>query len=763
MSLIDKLFEASKQASSATLKPDTNQGNNPVADFYNKFIAPATNAVSNYIMGPAKTPAPYDVINPDDPTGGGYETPGGAMIRGNWSDVIPAINRRATFFAKHPENIQFAGDMAEVPSAPAEVNTWSQYIRNEKTGNMIKNPNYKSGAGNPTQYSQKGPEYPNSTTTEEQANFKNTPLTEEKTMPKNPANPSQQPLTGKQKVIQKLNGIDNYQLPSSYTDRIGKENIDKSIIQNDIGGNTFDQVLERLPAAKQKVWNEAINIAKSDPRPIDFNTQVRPYLEKEMQKLVSDGVIGQDMADQAITEYAIRLKDAANQGLYKIDSTTPLTAPIDFNQPISMEQLFNAKTTANGMSASAWDSAGNIKNNLNSVQRVNLALADGMDNAVTSLNPSLKEATQKYSSMSRIEPNITTSLRNQNLQVAKLPIINQGIPFSGAARRLSAAAINGDPKAMATLGVLGAGAVGAGAYISDKTGLTKAGMNSMADTFGYAPKTSAQKPENQEQGQDSHTSSITQGVNTDGYFTSDNIPQNVGDVKLEVDGSVNVANPTQIKDSTGNVIAIDPNEANKQIRQLKDANSKLNPIAAQTIEHPLEAQKAQGQIDANNSQLESLKNLSESSGPLNKAYEHVKLVTGKTNTTLKTLNSVSPNLGNLSSQIDDLQNSLDPAYAGLKQQLIGIQKEIQGGNLNVKTKDALVNVLKTINQQNSFDYYQAIQSFVGAPAVDTKNMAPTASGVPQFPAQSKTNISSTPPDFSAITGGSAPVLQFPQQ
>lgn len=251
--------------------------------------------------------------------------------------------------------------------------------------------------------------------------------------------------------------------------------------------------------------------------------------------------------------------------------------------------------------------------------------------------------------------------------------------------------------------------------------------------------------------QSNHVNSISQGVNPDGTFSTSNLPQTMGDTKLNPDGTVSVANPTQIKDATGKVIAIDDNDANKQIQALQNDIAKQHRIAAADPYTPGTQTSTAQIIAGDNAQLASLKALRDSSIPLNNAYEKISSITGKTATALKTLNAVSPNLSNLNTQIDNIQNNLDPAYASLKQQLIGIQKSIGGGNLDVKTKDALVNVLKTINQQNAFDYYRAIQKFVGVPAGN--NMDDTSQNMTQFPPQSNVLPSPTSAGVPSIPQG----------
>lgn len=223
----------------------------------------------------------------------------------------------------------------------------------------------------------------------------------------------------------------------------------------------------------------------------------------------------------------------------------------------------------------------------------------------------------------------------------------------------------------------------------------------------------------------------TQGVDSQGYFSTSNIPPTVGAVKLNQDGTVTAPAPTMIKDRTGQVIAIDQNSANKQIKALNDANAKLDPKAHDTVNDPSGATQAQGQIAQNKEQLASLKNTLDTTKPLFDGYTHLNKITGKTATALQTLNSTSPNLANLNGAIDDIKNNLDPEYAGLKQQLIGIQKEIGGGNLDVKTKDSLKSVLETINQQNVLDYLKLVQTFTGE--VPTSSQ-PT--GQMNFPPQS---------------------------
>lgn len=232
----------------------------------------------------------------------------------------------------------------------------------------------------------------------------------------------------------------------------------------------------------------------------------------------------------------------------------------------------------------------------------------------------------------------------------------------------------------------------------------------------------------------SKVNTITQGTDTTGNFSVNNIPQNMNDVKLNPDGTVIPPLATQIVDSTGQKIAIDPNDANKQITALNAANAKLRPKAANTISDPTGAQEAQGQIDQNNDQLASLKNLASSSTTLIQASTTVRKITGKVNSALQTLNTTSPNLANLNGQIDDVMNNLAPEYSSLKQQLAAIKSEIGGNNLDVKTKASLQSVLETINRQNVYDYFTAVGGFgVNGASTPSNPMAPTAQGVPAFP------------------------------
>lgn len=82
------------------------------------------NAATNFIAGPDST----GNGDSNSSTGNG-ETPMGALMRGHLSDVLPALGRRTNFFATHPENINFGGDMIEpegafagsLPKTPAQI------------------------------------------------------------------------------------------------------------------------------------------------------------------------------------------------------------------------------------------------------------------------------------------------------------------------------------------------------------------------------------------------------------------------------------------------------------------------------------------------------------------------------------------------------------------------------------------------------------------------------------------------------------------
>lgn len=654
----------------------------------------------------------------------------GKIAQGKFNEVLPTLNKTVQDYSpndlmktgklsqKDMENmskVSFVGDMIEIPSAPKiiakpglpDIPQGPTQIL-DKYGNPMKNANAAADVGsnppmghyildenknlipnespaNPV-YSQESPAYPNATTPQERANFNQTPLTEEKTLPNIPQKPQQKPLNLWQKILQRVNGIDNYQLPSSYSDRIGKEAIDKSVMQNDIGGNTFDQVLSKITPAKQKIWNQALTIAKSDPNPINFDAQVKPFLEKEMQKLISDGVITADRAAQELTEYSIRLKDAANQGLYNIDSTQ-VTAPLDFNQPISMDQLFHAKTAANGMAGSAYDAAGGVKNSLNTTQRINLALADGMDNAVTSINPALKEATQKYSAMSRIESNISNAMRNQSLNVnTGLPIINK-IPFTGIGRRIIAAVMSGNPTALTTLGLVG-GAIGKAAL---DAGVPKYVEDFVASLAGYQPK----EPQNGING-NSNNIQNNEAQNGESYSHGTTIAPDLGNIKPDNAGNYTIADPALIKGADGSSLSMSQEQYKNESQLLTNLSKNYA-----YMQNPQNAAEVNGDI----------KNL-ERKWELSQDYQNKWTQATNLNNRFiearQSLKDAPTNLFSAYPTLDALRQATDPKYRKLASDLEYLATQYPAaatqfidakGNIKPQNPQSLYTALDTVNNQ----------------------------------------------------------------
>jgi hypothetical protein len=285
-----------------------------------------------------------------------------------------------------------------------------------------------------------------------------------------------------------------------------------------------------------------------------------------------------------------------------------------------------------------------------------------------------------------------------------------------------------------------------------------AAMGAQSPVLNPVPEGVNNNPNNQ---QNPHSNSITQGVNPDGYFSVTNIPASSGEIKLDAQGKLTLPSPSQIKDASGKVIGMDTNSYNQQVDKIqKDISA--NESNAYSLD-PTIANPAQASIASDKAQLESLKTLHDSSAPLNTGYTFANTVSGKVSTALDMLNTTAPNVVNLNANINDLRKALDPAYAGLSQQLAIIQKEV-GNNLNAATKQVLQNELMTINQQIGYDYLTAVKTYVGGNTTPVNPMAPGPNGVPAFPTAGVQPAGSTgSQDFSAITGGTPPVMQFPSQ
>jgi hypothetical protein len=550
------------------------------------------------------------------------------------------------------------------------------------------------------------------------------------TPPKRPIQPN---LTLNQKMAQKLNGLDNYQLPASYGEnRPNLEAQDKSVMQNVIGGNTADQVLQKANAAKAKIWNQ-VETKAAQHTAISTNEQVLPYIKTRLDNLVNEGTITQAHANNAL-----------------IGETNNLTqggADIEGNASITGNQLVDLRKGAN-QQAPAKVPYGST----NPIPYVRKAIAQGYSDAMGNLDPDINNLYQQYGSVKRIGE-MPDTFRNQNLEALKIPGINKGIPGSGMLRRGAASALNGSSAAKIVGGVGLLGGVGAAGYIGAKA------QDKQTNAAGDNQTNPPQQDHNNSPVSNSGITQVGGNVNDKDYGMSvSQIPQSMQDVKLNGDGTINVAPPSMIKDASGKTIAMDQNSVNKQIEALNSSNASLQTDANSL--DPVVAKRAQGQIAENNDQLASLNNLATSDKPLYDSYNKVKTVTGATSQALQMLNSSSPNISNLNGQIDTVQNSLDPAYAGLKQQLSGIQQQIAGGNLDVKTKGALQSVLEEINQQNAFDYYQAINTYA-SPTDTTTPQSTFSGGNASFaPAPSLPPITA-PSNYSSITGGTNTAPSLP--
>ncbi len=413
----------------------------------------------------------------------------------------------------------------------------------------------------------------------------------------NPAKPMQPKLSPRQKLIQKLNGLSNYQLSDSYGEnRPALEAQDKSVMQNVIGGNSASQVLNNTKKALGDIWKK-VETAASQHNAISTNTQVLPHIKANLDDLVNKGIITQAHANNALIGEQKNLTQGG--------------ADITGNGTITGNQLVDLRTGANAVNK------GVPYGSTNPIPYIRQAIAKGYSDAMGNLDPTINNLYQQYGSAKRIGE-MPASFRNQNLQTLKLPVINKGVPFTGAGRRYLAAGLSGDKTAIGSAALVGG--------VASAPFTLPPIVNTIANDLGYVKKGSQNQGSNSEQNQSgninqnngnnpaNHNSTMITQVggnsNDKGYgMPVTKTPQSVGDVKLNSDGTVNAAAPSQMTDAKGNTIAEDPNTITNQITALQASNASEQAQAASL--DPTIAKPAQAKIAANTNKIDALNNFRE--------------------------------------------------------------------------------------------------------------------------------------------------------
>lgn len=667
----------SKNAGNSGVFQNPLQGNGPI-------LTPIINKIKKTLQPIINNPDVQQMIH----------SPVGALVQGK------PLSYSTDYTKQHPYNpqIMISGEMETTPGM-------GSYIRNPKTGKMSPNTNPQEAT-----YSIKQPDTKSGFTKEELAqNRKQLPnISPDQPIPEKPSYAKPPKLAKNQVVSQKLNGIDSYQLPQTYGgNRVSLENTDKSVMANDIGGNTFDNVLEKLPAAKQKIWSETEQMALRDPTPVNVQNGLMPYLKKYLDQSVIEGKVQPEVAQNALDSYYSRLLNHVKLS----NPNDPQATAIDMSNPvISKHQLLLLNKSANDLSSSAYNDVGALKNGLNPQQQVNVSLSDGVNDALTNALPQAKTNMLKYGSMKRIGDNISKEMRNQSLTIGlHLPgtgITLPVIPGSGLVRQGAAAVASGNPLA---LGIVGAG-LGVAGLKAFENGLPGELADTIADIAGYS-KNGVNNNPNSDQTQTQDPKNYQVSDNT--QHTVQDIPLSQDQVKPDKNGDYLVMNPSRIIGPDGGSLAVNPQEYQQQTTANNNKIADLTRQQAKAYGNKYLQDQLGAQIESVKAQQSSLDTKNQTSKELLTGYNLTNSLENASNKTRKFLQGVSPNYFSGIPTLDALRSSTDSKYSALKTQLSIIESKYPisiSGKLN---KESLMSALDTVNNQFVWDWNQALGTYVG--------------------------------------------------
>lgn len=492
-----------------------------------------------------------------------------------------------------------------------------------------------------------------------------------------------EPLGVRQKIIQKLNGLDNYQLSDKYKgNRPKMEAQDKAVMQNVVGGNTTAQVLDRTAAAKQKVWTQVEDSVKNlqglnildqaDPTGVVTKPGISSKIKSQLQDLVDQGLIDQKLADTTLAKEEGKM----------------MGGTLDPNPVIDGSKFLDIRTGANTLARKGLDASGNLKDTATPQQIINKAVADGYKEAMVGASPETQGLYQQYASLKRIE-GMPNTLRNQSLG-GSIPIIDKPIPGVGSARRLTAAALGGDPRVLVPGGI-GVGVAG-----------TKIAENVMQGNQGALD--GSQNPQDNNNTNDNHTYSISD------YTKSVNSPNYIPDV-------------TQIIGADNKPIQLDTASYNAQNQTLTDDAVKLSQAAQLGIP------SAKAGLDAIAKKQAALKEKHDTTQRLVDAHTGV---TNKVENLLSVKQAISQAdpvwlqaLGGKANPLTTLRLAFDPAFAAWSTGIKSLQAqtgEDLSGVTSAGSKEVADKVIDQAVNRSINNYRQLIKDQGGT---GIKNPTPT--------------------------------------
>lgn len=544
-------------------------------------------------------------------------------------------------------------------------------------------------------------------------------------------------LSLRQKVIQKLNGIDNYQLGSKYgANRAPFEAQDKSVMQNVVGGNDANEVLKNVPGAKKKVWQSVEDSVSQHPA-IDINKQIVPHIKAQLDDLVQMQLITPEIAEDAL----------------KGESSKMAGATMSPNPAVDGKKFLDIRTGANRIAQKGLGPSGELKDGATVQQIVNKAIADGYKEALTNVSPEAKYYSNQYSSLKRIE-DMSNEFRNQNLTMGKIPKTNIGvIPMSGTVRKAAASTLNGTPNLAAKVigggGLLAAGVAG-GVALNEGAHSNKDNPTNGVD-YSQDPSQNGKVNNSPD-----HNSIILNNV-TD----VNQLPKS----KQDIPDDYGVVDAARIKGADGASLILDNNQATAQVADLTNQkNQALEQIKNNPYNPKIKIQ-AQADIDIADNKINVLNNKVAISTGLQNGQE----VATNAVHTLDDIKSLVKNSGksllNFNPLIDQFNTQLNSDHNKFQADLDALRKQgytdLADTIQKAKAVDAAQGAISSGRQSTLDIWHTALKKYggtSGASGTKATEQVPTAiRTLPSIPKQGG-GVDDTRPDPSMQLGNSLPPI-----
>jgi hypothetical protein len=500
----------------------------------------------------------------------------------------------------------------------------------------------------------------------------------------------------------------------------------QNVLNKHVPGNTPMEVEQNLPIKLGEETKRIQNIIGSDPKTVPVNDIIAQN-EVNMQKA---GIVpgSNTTGEQASKDLVKDLNSQLNAGNQNI-------APIE---QANGNDLLKYKNLLDDRLQSVYKKIDN-GTSLTPTENATLTFRRTIDNALTNLYPTTKEALNRQSAMIDARPSVAKAAGDQQGELLKnyAPPVKPSLVDTIKKYALPGAIIT---DAASRLGVNPAQAA------STALGWGSQGLNNLEDAFSHKvgntqPNSqigqASQEDKNSNNVSNIHSSSISNPINN-----VNSIPNLLTDVQGGND-NYTIQSPDTITGSDGaSTVGLSYASYQKKYNQL--IKQKSDPAY---LNNQYFKQQVDNSIDALSTKYNDPSNVA-----LNKAYAQDSATEHVINTAQQQLTSVAPELsqafGSGQFSYDAMRNASDPKYDALKQSfnnIIAAYPAAADMLSKAKTQQGVMKIIKSVHANLLNDYYSQISGAEGG-------VSPSGN-VPDTTIQ-------TPPDTTSQAAPAAPGFHF---